>query len=511
MGMSTNICKESRTSLLMILFFVLLSRSYAQESLSTMRSNVIREIDGKEYYIHTIRKGQSLYMISKAYGMDVNDVIRENPEVKEGIEPGQKIKIPANKLEEPPAPKKEVKPVVKEEPKPVVKEEPKPAEQQVEPAVEPPVITPEPLLPCGSDAASKKGQYDVALMIPLYLDEIDQMNVDNPPPDMDEVYNPLRFVQFYEGFRMAVDSMSKTGMAMRIHVYDAVRDTLKTRKLLARPEMKKMDLIIGLVYQKDFEMIAAFGQKNSIPVVNPISERGKIIEGNPMVIKVRPSLTSQAPELAEYLSGSFPDANFIIIRDAHFKDSPEPDDLKKACTDKSLNVNLFDGYSKVFEVLSKEKENVLVLFSDNKVFSLEFLTKMNEFRNEYRLTVVGMPKWDEMEGLEPEYLVNMKTRMMANSFVDYDDAGVKSFITGFRERYKTEPELLAFEGFDVSCFFLSALAKYGKAITLCLADFRMHALQTDFQFSQVGGNGFENQHWVIYTYENYQVKKVNEQ
>ena len=81
----------------------------AQEALKQIRSNVIEKIDGKDYYIHTIKKGQTLYMISKAYGADVNDVIRENPEVKEGIRAEQKIRIPVNKPDEPS--KKNEKPV----------------------------------------------------------------------------------------------------------------------------------------------------------------------------------------------------------------------------------------------------------------------------------------------------------------------------------------------------------------------------------------------------------------
>jgi LysM repeat protein/ABC-type branched-subunit amino acid transport system substrate-binding protein len=481
-----------------LLFFIFSTFSTAQEALKQMRSNVIEKIDGKDYYIHTIKKGQTLYMISKAYGADVNDVIRENPDVKEGIRAEQKIRIPVFRTEE--LPKKIVKPVV---PKPKEMVEPAP---HVEPApqLEPP---PQLELPCGFDSLAKRDIYNVALMIPLYLNEIDQMNVETPPADAEALYNSLRFIQFYEGFRIALDSLQKSGKRFNVYIYDAVKDTNATRRLLRNPDMKKMDLILGLQYHRNFQMIASFALKNNIPIVNPISERDQIITGNPWVFKVRPSLLSQVPELTDYLSKSYRDDNIIIVRDIQFSEE-EPENLRKACSDKSLNVHLVQGYGHAVEVLSKEKENILIVFSNNKVFTLELFTKLNEFRNEYQLTIFGMPKWDEMEGLEPEYLVNLKTHMMAPSFIDYDEREVRKFVLQFQNKYKTDPDPLAFQGFDIGCYFFSALEKYGKAFYHCIPELRMKSLQTDFQFTQSKGNGYENQHWEIYKFENYKVQKV---
>lgn len=481
-----------------LLFFIFSTLSTAQEALKQMRSNVIEKIDGKDYYIHTIKRGQTLYMISKAYGADVNDVIRENPEVKEGIRANQKIRIPIFKTEEPP--KKNVKPVIL---KPKESVEPAP---QVEPLpqVEPP---PQIEFPCGMDISAKKDIYNVALMIPLYLNEIDQMNVETPPADPEAVYSSLRFIQFYEGFRIVLDSLQKSGKRFNVYIYDAIKDTNATRRLLRNPDIKKMDLIIGLLYHRNFQMVAAFAQKNNIPIVNPISERDQIITGNPLVFKVRPSLKSQVPELTDYLSRSYLNDNIIIIRDIHFKEE-EPENLRKACEDKSLNVHLVEGYGHAFEVLSEEKENILIVFSNNKVFTLELFTKLNEFRNKYRLIIFGMPKWDEMEGLEPEYLVNLKTHMMAPLFIDYDEPEVRKFVLQFQDKYKTDPDPLAFQGFDIGCYFFSALEKYGKGFDHCISELRMKSLQTDFQFTQSKGNGYENQHWEIYKFENYKVKKV---
>jgi ABC-type branched-subunit amino acid transport system substrate-binding protein len=119
-----------------------------------------------------------------------------------------------------------------------------------------------------------------------------------------------------------------------------------------------------------------------------------------------------------------------------------------------------------------------------------------------------MPKWDEMEGLEPEYLVNLNTHMMAPSFIDYDDPEVKKFVMQFQEKYKTDPAPLAFQGFDITFYFFSALGKYGKMLDHCIPELRMKSLQNNFRFIQSAGNGYENQHWEIYKFANYKMQRV---
>ncbi len=94
------VCLRATLVLIVLAIPLFLYSQNVNEQLKQMRSTVIQNIDGKEYYIHTIKRGQTLYMISKVYGVEVNDLIRENPEVKEGQSdeirvprPGQKFHV----------------------------------------------------------------------------------------------------------------------------------------------------------------------------------------------------------------------------------------------------------------------------------------------------------------------------------------------------------------------------------------------------------------------------------
>lgn len=305
-----------------------------QEKLKLMRSDIRETVDGKEYFIHTIRKGQTLYMISKAYGVEVNEIIRENPQVKDGIRADETLRIPV------PGPSV-----------PVKKKGGSTTEKQVDPAkreggseaVKPADSVPAPLLPCGVDTTTRKPLYHVALMLPLSLGAADKLDTANPDPKVLRNLKSFQFLPYYEGFLEALDSLKKTGLRVKLHVYDADRDTSRTRQLLKKPEMKEMDLIFGLLYHQNFQIAAAWAKKNRVNLVNPISERAGLVEGNPFVYQVQPLRSSQVPQIAEYLATAGAGAKVVIIRSGQYRDRDAPEKLKKACEEKSLDVELADG------------------------------------------------------------------------------------------------------------------------------------------------------------------------
>src|SRR5512133_2681406 len=51
-------------------------------------------ISGTQYYIHQVRKGQTSYSISRAYGISTQDLTTENPQAVYGIKEGQILRIP---------------------------------------------------------------------------------------------------------------------------------------------------------------------------------------------------------------------------------------------------------------------------------------------------------------------------------------------------------------------------------------------------------------------------------
>ncbi len=80
-----------------LLIFSIILSSLAVYSQAVEISSVKTQIDGKSYYLHTIKQGQTLYGISKAYGVSVEELTTVNPETSKGLKVGQIIKVPDTK------------------------------------------------------------------------------------------------------------------------------------------------------------------------------------------------------------------------------------------------------------------------------------------------------------------------------------------------------------------------------------------------------------------------------
>jgi LysM repeat protein len=74
--------------------------SYSQVIVERSKNKVI--ISGVAYYVHLVKKGETAYSISKAYGITVEELIKENPPVLYGVNEGQALRIPVDSVTDTP-------------------------------------------------------------------------------------------------------------------------------------------------------------------------------------------------------------------------------------------------------------------------------------------------------------------------------------------------------------------------------------------------------------------------
>lgn len=73
-----------------------LTASGAEPSPDNGRTATIVFINGKKYFVHTVKKGDTLYSISKAYGVSEEDIKQNNLAVADGLKIDQTLRIPVS-------------------------------------------------------------------------------------------------------------------------------------------------------------------------------------------------------------------------------------------------------------------------------------------------------------------------------------------------------------------------------------------------------------------------------
>lgn len=77
-----------------LLFVLLLSCLSLEISAQVQKSTDIVVIRGKNYYLHTVQVGQTLYSICKAYGVPVDELKRLNDKQDDSLSPYEVLKVP---------------------------------------------------------------------------------------------------------------------------------------------------------------------------------------------------------------------------------------------------------------------------------------------------------------------------------------------------------------------------------------------------------------------------------
>ncbi|HPT13383.1 MAG TPA: LysM peptidoglycan-binding domain-containing protein [Bacteroidales bacterium] len=440
-----------------------------------------------------VKQGQTLYSISKQYEISEETLLQLNPELSEGLKTGQTIRLKESAAKPQTEVEKEISQVKTLPVKPVNTE----------------VFTEN----CTGISDESK-VYEVALLMPLNLEMADSIistSVDNMPPLKN--FKTYDLFQYYLGSMMALDTLEKSGCRVNFHVYDAdaENDTLKIRKVLKKSEMQQMDLIIAPLFARSFNIAARFAQQHQIPVINPLSRRNTITEGNPEVYKAYPSDEAIAAELATYISGKFPDANIISVRnslkESNMMSQVFSDSLRKSVGGSHLQEVIYqdEGFAGVSKRIDNQKKNIVLLFSSSRSLVPAFVSKLNAYAKSSDIVLFGIPGWEDME-IETEFLLNLKYHQAVPSFINYEGDATRRFVAMYREKYGAQPlaEREAFLGYDVTCYFLSALMHFGNHFEDCIPGYVKPGLQYNFRFRQADANdGFGNTDARILHYDNF--------
>lgn len=451
------------------------------------------------YVVHQVERKETLYSISKLYGIDLNDVLKANPDAAGSLKKGDVLRIPRVSMK--------VRPFVS--PDTVIMRR----------AINQQAIGVSSVDPC-TRKNDINAEYNIALLIPLQLELVDSIQVHDPSMLKTVIdYSSFDFIQFYEGAVMAVDSLAAAGMKIKLHVYDVDYgdNTYKIKKVLAKPELKNMDLLIGPFFAESFKPASDFAKLQGIPIINPLSIRTEMIQGNESVILLQPSLMVQYETLGEFLKNEYSMENVVLVRR-----NPEENKLLADCISRQFangngaKSNLKEvvystsGWLGVSKALSTDKSNIVVLATTDRAVLPALLRELAERAESHKISVVGLPEWEELE-LEYNYLTKLNTHFYAPWFVNYADINAKKFIWEFRKRFAGEPEIdkYAFLGYDATLYFVSALKIYGKHFTQCLEQYQMRGISSKMYFRKTENGGFQNSSAAIYKYSDFVRLQLN--
>lgn len=488
--------------------------------------------NGGNYVLHQVEAGQTLYSISKQYNTTVEKIKILNPELKEGLKGGQTLKISLLK------PKSETEAITKTTTTSTEKPIKKPTEKvlekkiaQTDPILMGPVdssttflIENKNLDTIAASTISYKGEvkdeYNIAFFLPFHANEANEIDIEAIIKGDAQLPNKSTIaLQFYEGALLAIDSLKKQKINAKIFVYDIDdQDSLNILNILKKPELKEMNLMIGPLYGSSFMPVAKFAKDHSIPIVSPFTQINKVLFDNLYVCKVLPSNAMQVEQMAHFVIDTFQKQNIILVNNGNPKEvsfynvfkNIANKALKKAGYKAADSLKEVRSSAAIESMLSSSKLNVIVLPSNNQSYVTEFISKLNPLVDKNKIILFGLQSWINYDNLDFDYLNKLSVHIPSNNYIDYQNPVTRNFINTFYERFKTDPELYSYQGYDIAYYFISALQKYGTGFLNNIVDYKYQGIETNFNFMQYPlDSGFENKFVYILKYQDNKLVKAN--
>jgi len=324
----------------------------------------------KKYIFHKVLKGESLSSIADQYGLTVRELRRENRDLR-FPQVGDFVRVPVASGPEPVA----VEPVT--------------ADTVAVEAELPEVVY---VRPAGfTQVKELKGTLNVAVLLPFYLKEngvrteIDSSKIIKGKKQYKVLkrgeewidQRSLDFVEMYEGILLAADTLTSLGLNVNIIPHDIKGDTVGITRLIASGGLAGMDLIIGPVYSRNLAIVADYARDLGIPVVSPVTlMNNSVLTNHPTLFMANSALEVAQKALAKRISENY-NSNIVFI---HADTTRKDTDVKRF---KDLIFNELTYKIPYEEIKFKE-----ILFYSRSMFDNDSINRLSHSMSEQLKNIV---------------------------------------------------------------------------------------------------------------------------
>lgn len=493
------------------------------------------KIDGQVCYSHVVLEKQTLFSISKAYDVSIDDIYRFNPALKEtGLKKNSILIIPASVQKET---------VAKDESRPVQENKPEPRKKRtihtvkwfedLDMIAERYGVAVESIMQL-NNLKDKKLSRRQKLMIP-YKDEVfevpeeevekeaadslattDSTVLDDRSlfPGMFQTRKDVKVslllpfkatgstssrsnMDFYSGVLLALYDLGNEGISTDLQVYDIADGRLPSSEAI-----NSSDLVIGPISSGDVSRLFA-SDSLADAVVAPLDQRvAPLAYTHKGLIQAPTPHEIQYKDLMSWIGEDMRAGDRMLVISEKGAVQTDAITQMKAAADSSglqyapLAYSILEGRNvtgSLEYLMTETGANRVFIASESEAFVNDVVRNLNiMIHKKYDVVLYAPSKIRSFETIEVENFHNTSMHVSLGYYIDYEDARVKDFLLRYRALYNTEPTQSAFQGYDIARYFIALCSKYGDRWQEKLDRSDMTMLQNSFRFRKAGEGGYIN-------------------
>ena len=376
------------------------------------KPNPVKVAAAINYLNYEVKPKETLYSLSKMFGMTQEELITLNPALSQGVVEGMILKVPGTIAI------------------PVV-------ESKKEYAV----------------LSKKMGSNDrkkLVLLLPFNMPNIegDTLNTTAMRLKKDKFLNMT--LDFYSGALMAIDSAKQIGLSIDVKIYDSqeTKNTSNVAAIIKENNLENSDAVVGPFYLTNVEKTAELLNVNQVPVISPLSK--DIGNSFSNLYQTIPTATAVKNAMFDYMRAK--GGNIIAVVDK--KKESMIQFIKETHKDVKFSVLAENGGlspENLKSLFVKDKMNYVVMETGNTGMIKSIMTTMLSAMATYKVQLVILEPNETLDTDEINFVNLTKLKLMYPSVTrENESPEALIFEKEYKKKNKIFPSAFATRGFDIT-------------------------------------------------------------
>lgn len=305
-------------------------------------------------------------------------------------------------------------------------------------------------------------KFKIALLLPFYKNLNDTLIASFE--DKEEAWQIVlgkskMALEFMQGIDLALDSVSRIGMKINVHVLDTRNDSAKVVEIIKSKVLDTMDLIIGPIYSRNMDLVSKkYGSDKNKILVSPLSKSSEFLKNHTSTYQINTPFKNQSKILSDFIEEKFNSQNIIICYDEAEKGLALYMERK---LDKSKNnilkMNMI--YTHIDSIRDQFLDTqIVILPSNNRAFVSRMLGTLGGIDSVF--TVFGLSNIKNYDHLDIENLMHLDTHFPDPYYFNPNSRRDSLFLYGFEEKFQSTPSRFSYVGYNTIMHFCIDESRY---------------------------------------------------
>lgn len=417
-----------------------------------------------DYVYHLVAHGETLYSLSKLYGITQEELIEWNS-LTDGLKAGTMIRVG------------------------IAEQQPETPTDTPNPEIEAPTeIEQPPLFENVQISTSEEMRHaNIALMLPIRT----------------ETATNASYLEFYQGFLLGMEDLKADGLSFTVNLYNSARSQSAVEQIIEDPTFEGTNMIVGPVYDNELEAVLPYAIENRIAVVSPLATTDSLHAS--VLFGMAPLDSGKADKMRNLFAA---EDNIVLVYGSS-NDKELEAEVKTALAGIEYRTYNYLGRETPNNLFKSESKNTFVVLAYNELEVDKILAALSSTHNNLvsrsqlhsaSVSVIGSARWNRFNNIDRNLFFKMGVSYLTSYLAKRGNEVINRFDSRYINAYQSLPSMYSYRGYDAAVIFgRAAVSQLGVVEYVQSA---VHQpLQTPYRFSQSQeGDTYTNREWVIVRY-----------